>query len=366
MQPHLKEKIIAATKREFPKGIPPYGTDALRFTMAALATTGRDIRFDLGRVEGYRNFCNKLWNAAQFVLTNVEGLDAGKTVLSLPDRWITARLRHVTDQVHRNFELYRLDLAAQALYDFTWHEFCDWYLELTKPILNDPECSAEQLRGTRRTLATTLEALLRLLHPLMPFITEELWLRLAPSIGLTQASIMLTRLPTTDELPTDDGAVAEIDWLKDFVVGIRQIRGEMDISPGQPLRALLVDSHSTDRRRASELGPYLRRLARLESIEILGPGTEALRGAATALLGEMRIMVPLAGVIDLDAERQRLAKVEQRLLKDLHKAQAKLSNEKFLANAPAEIVRKEQDRVTALQQSLNRISDQMDRLKGLE
>jgi valyl-tRNA synthetase len=366
MQPHLKQQIVAATRREFPAGIPEYGTDALRFTFAALATTGRDIRFDMGRVEGYRNFCNKLWNAAQFVLTNVPSLDEGAVELSLPDRWIQAKLRAVTEQVRQNMAVYRLDLAAQALYEFAWHEFCDWYLELTKPVLNDPDCPAALARGTRRSLAVTLEALLRLLHPLMPFITEELWLRIAPRLDMTESSIMLTRLPNADDYASDADALAQINWLKDFVVGIRQIRGEMDISPGRVLTALLVDSSSTDRDRLARLSIYLQRLARLETIQVIAADGEVPQGAATALLGEMRILVPLAGVIDLDAERQRLAKVEQRLNKDLAKCEAKLGNQQFRANAPPEIVAKEQERVNDLRQNLARISDQVARLKGLQ
>ncbi len=366
MQPHLKAKIEAATKRQFPNGIPEYGTDALRFTFAALATTGRDIRFDLGRVEGYRNFCNKLWNASQFVLSNVAALDDGETQLSMPDRWIKARLRHVIEQIHENFAVYRLDLAAQALYEFAWHEFCDWYLELTKPILTDPASPPALARGTRRTLAETLESLLRLLHPLMPFITEELWLRVAPRLGLDEPSIMLMPMPSSGALTADPEALAEIEWLQGFVVGIRQIRGEMDISPSKALKAQLLDSSAQDQRRLRDYELYLTRLARLDSIQLLESGRAAPRGAATALLGEMRILVPLAGVIDLAAERQRLTKVEQRLLKDLDKSAAKLGNARFRANAPPEIVAKEEGRVSELQQSLLRIRDQAKRLDDLD
>ena len=331
MQPHLKEKIEAATRRQFPQGIPEFGTDALRFTFAALATTGRDIRFDLGRVEGYRNFCNKLWNATQFVLTNTQDLDPGEIELSVADRWIRARLRHATELVHQNFAIYRLDLVAQALYEFTWHEFCDWYLELTKPTLNDPRAAVALSRGTRRTLAETLETLLRLLHPLMPFITEELWLRVAPRVGCSDATIMLRPMPTADALPADPDAEAEINWVQNFVVGIRQIRGEMDINPSQALTAQLAEASDMDRRRAMDHETYLTRLARLDNIEILPSGAEPSRGAATALLGDMRILVPLAGVIDLAAERDRLHKVAERLRKDLGKSEAKLGNEKFRA-----------------------------------
>ncbi len=366
MQPHLKDKIEAATRRQFPAGIPEYGTDALRFTFAALATTGRDIRFDLSRVEGYRNFCNKLWNATGFVLTNTEHLDAGDEQLSMADRWIKARLRHAIEQVHDNFQIYRLDLVAQALYEFTWHEFCDWYLELTKPILSDPETPAALRRGTRRTLAETLDKLLRLLHPLMPFITEELWLRLAPRLGLTDETIMLRPMPGTDDLSEDPEALAEIQWVQGFVVGIRQIRGEMDINPGQSLAAELADASETDRRRLRDYQTYVTRLARLDSVTFLDKGSDVPQGAATALLGEMRILVPLAGVIDLAAERERLSKVKQRLQKDLDKSQTKLANQQFRTNAPAEIVAKEHARVKDLQQSLDRIGEQLQRLADLE
>ncbi|MDH3532066.1 MAG: valine--tRNA ligase, partial [Gammaproteobacteria bacterium] len=231
MQEHLKPKIEAATRKQFPQGIQAYGCDALRFTFAALATTGRDIRFDMGRIEGYKFFCNKLWNAARYVLMNTENIGAGQAAQSAADRWIRARLDHTVAAVHEHFAHYRLDLATQAVYEFTWHEFCDWYLELSKPVLQSDTAGADEKRGTQQTLLEVLEALLRLLHPLMPFITEEIWQQLAPRSGVHAETIMLQPYPQVSADEHDADAVADIEWVRQFILGIRQIRGEMDISP---------------------------------------------------------------------------------------------------------------------------------------
>ncbi|MGB5625400.1 MAG: valine--tRNA ligase, partial [Woeseiaceae bacterium] len=235
MQDHLAPKIERATRKQFPNGINQYGADALRFTFAALATTGRDIRFDLGRIEGYKNFCNKLWNAARYVLMNTETLTDGDVQLSVADRWITARLDETVSEVHNHFASYRLDLAAQVMYEFTWHEFCDWYLELSKPVLQNDDASAALQRGTRKTLIEVLESILRLLHPLMPFVTEEIWQQVAARAGISGETIMLRPYPETLGTARDADAVADIEWVKQFILGLRQIRGEMDISPGKPL-----------------------------------------------------------------------------------------------------------------------------------
>ena len=222
MQTHLAPKIEKATRRQFPDGIGEYGADALRFTFASLATTGRDIRFDLGRIEGYKNFCNKLWNASRYVLMNTEELDAGEVEFSTADRWIRSRLNQATTSMHEHFANYRLDLAAQTVYDFTWHEFCDWYLELSKPVLQSTEASAEEKRGTRQTLIEVLETLLRLLHPLMPFVTEEIWAQAAPRAGIDGDTIMLQPYPDVRSDWTDNDAEAELEWVKKFILGIRQ------------------------------------------------------------------------------------------------------------------------------------------------
>jgi len=368
MQPHLKPKIEKATRKHFPNGIPEYGTDALRFTFAALATTGRDIRFDLNRIEGYRNFCNKLWNASRYVLMNVE--DAGvETIdpdaLSLPDRWIRSRLGRTIATVEENLTQYRMDLVAKALYEFTWNEYCDWYLELSKPILQGDAPPAEQA-ATRATLSGVLEALLRALHPLIPFITEEIWQRVAPLTGPVRddASIMLQPYPTTDAFPEDENAERELDWIRQFVLGIRQIRGEMDIAPGKPLRVLLQNASDPDRALLDRHSRYLLQLARLEAIETLAPGAEP-PPSATALLGAMKILVPMAGLIDVAAERQRLEKNKDRAAAALARVRGKLANEKFRSKAPADVIAKENAKSEALEQEIRQFDEQLARLERL-
>ncbi len=360
MQPHLKAKVEKATKRDFPDGIQAYGTDALRMTMASLATTGRDINFDLGRIEGYRNFCNKLWNAAHYVFTNIDAELEGEPELAVADRWIRSRLNETIVTVEEAIAGFRLDLAAQALYEFTWHELCDWYLELTKPVLNDATASPAAQLGARQTLRDTLGALLRLLHPIMPFVTEELWLELCNRTGQTSATVMLEPLPSVSEFSRNEQAEDEIAWLKDFVIGVRQIRGEMNISPGKRLSVLLADVDPSDRERLDRHRDLLRSLGRLEAIEIL-EGDEP-DGIATALVRQFRILVPLADLIDIDAERARLGKQRQRIEQDLAKAHGKLGNERFIANAPETVVQKERDRAADLSNQLKSLDQQLARL----
>ncbi len=360
MQPHLKAKVEKVTKRDFPDGIQAYGTDALRMTMASLATTGRDINFDLGRIEGYRNFCNKLWNAAHYVLTNIDGELTGEPELSVADRWIRSRLNETIVTVEDAIAGYRLDLAAQALYEFTWHELCDWYLELTKPVLNDETASTAAQLGARQTLRDTLGALLRLLHPIMPFVTEELWLELCERTGQSSETVMLEPLPSVNDFGRDEEAEEEIAWLKDFVVGVRQIRGEMNISPGKRLPVLLADVESGDRERLDRHRDLLQSLARLDDAEVL-EGSEP-DGVATALVRQFRILVPLADLIDIDAERTRLGKQRQRIQQDLAKAEGKLGNERFIANAPEAVVQKERDRAADLSNQLKSLDQQLARL----
>ncbi|MDH3419007.1 MAG: valine--tRNA ligase [Gammaproteobacteria bacterium] len=360
MQPHLKAKVEKATKRDFPDGIQAYGTDALRMTMASLATTGRDINFDLGRIEGYRNFCNKLWNAAHYVFTNIDGALAGEPELGVADRWIRSRLSETIATVEESVAGYRLDLAAQALYEFTWHELCDWYLELTKPVLNDAAADTATQLGARQTLRDTLGALLRLLHPIMPFVTEELWLELCKHTGRSSATVMLEPLPSVDEYSRDHEAEEEIAWLKDFVIGVRQIRGEMNISPGKRLPVLLADVGPSDRERLDRHRSLLQSLARLDRIDIL-EGTEP-DGIATALVRQFRILVPLADLIDIEAERARLGKQRQRIEQDLAKAESKLGNDRFVTNAPEAVVQKERDRAADLTNQLKSLEQQLARL----
>jgi valyl-tRNA synthetase len=361
MQDHLMPAIEKATRNQFPNGIDAFGTDALRFTFASLATTGRDIRFDLGRIDGYSNFCNKLWNAARYVLMNTESLDAGDVVLSPADRWIRSRLDRSIEAVRNHLDNYRLDLAAQALYEFTWQEFCDWYLELSKPVLQSDDSSEQEKRGTRKTLVEVLETLLRLLHPLMPFITEETWLQVAPRAGVEGDTIMRQAFPEASPANRDDDAEAELEWVMRFILGIRQIRGEMDISPGKPLPVVLENASEGEATMANKHASLLRRVGRVESITRLKEGEKA-PASATALLGEMRLLVPMQGLIDVEAERQRLGKQKEKLLTDLDRCRNKLANANFVNNAPAEVVTEENRPAADFQSQISQLDEQISRL----
>ena len=364
MQTHLKPKIEEATRRQFPDGIEEFGADALRFTFASLATTGRDIRFDLGRIEGYKNFCNKLWNASRYVLMNTEELDDGPVEFSTADRWIRSRMQVTVSSLHDCMKSYRLDLAAQAIYEFTWHEFCDWYLELSKPVLQSDDTSEEQKRGTRRTLIETLESILRMLHPLMPFVTDEIWATVAPRAGIEGETIMLRPYPETDPDLSDTEAEAELEWVMQFILGIRQIRGEMDISPGKSLPVLLEQSTERDRLFAERNNLLLKRVGRVESVHPLGDGEEA-PASATALLNNMRLLVPMAGLIDVAAEKSRLGKQRDKADTDLSKALAKLANESFVNNAPEAVVTQERERVAEFRQQIAQLDEQIAKLDSL-
>jgi len=363
MQEHLKPKIEKATRNQFPDGIDAFGCDALRFTFAALATTGRDIRFDLGRIEGYKNFCNKIWNAARYVLMNTEDMSDGDAQFSASDRWIRSRFDETTTTVHDNLATYRLDLAAKAIYEFTWHEFCDWYLELSKPVLQVDDVSDELKRGTQQTLIHVLESLLRLVHPFMPFITEEIWLQIGPRAGIDGETIMLQPFPIAVDAGDAD-AVADIEWVKEFILGIRQIRGEMDISPGKTLPVLLQNSSGQDQKRASDHANLIQRVGRVESVTVLADGEEP-PASATALLGDMRMLVPMKGVIDFDAERARLEKQKQKAEADLAKTQAKLGNDKFVNNAPADVVTQERQRAVDFEKTIAQLDEQLEKLAEL-
>jgi valyl-tRNA synthetase len=364
MQEHLKPQIEKITRKQFPDGIDQYGADALRFTFASLATTGRDIRFDLGRIEGYKNFCNKLWNAARYVLMNTEELAEGDVELSSADRWIRARFDETVVQVHRNFDGYRLDLVAQAIYEFTWHEFCDWYLELSKPVLQSDTSTAAAQLGTRRTLVEILEGLLRLLHPIMPFVTEEIWQQVAPRAGIDGPTIMLQPYPQPATGEADGKAVADIEWLKKFILGVRQIRGEMDIPPGKPLPVILENASDADERRANEHASLLQRVGRVESVTLLTDGEEP-PAAATALIDELRLLVPMKGMIDVDAERTRLGKQLDKVQADLARARSKLDNPNFVNNAPADVVTQEKQRAADFERQIAQLSEQLEKLDEL-
>jgi valyl-tRNA synthetase len=361
MQEHLVPRVESATRKQFPDGIDEFGTDALRFTFAALATTGRDIRFDVGRIEGYKNFCNKLWNAARYVLMNTGSMDSGEVEYSAADYWIRARLDETIRTVRTQLDNYRLDLAAAAIYDFTWHEFCDWYLELSKPVLQSDTADGAKQRGTRQSLLEVLETLLRLLHPVMPFITEEIWQQVAPRAGIDGPTIMLQPFPEPAAEPAAPSAVADIEWVRKFILGIRQIRGEMDISPGKPLPVLMVGARDEDRRRAAEHLPLLQRVGRVESIEVLEPGDEA-PPSATALLDDLKLLVPMQGLIDVEAERARLDKQVQKLEAERAKSQGKLGNENFVNNAPEAVVAQERDRLSEFERQLEQLAEQRQRL----
>jgi valyl-tRNA synthetase len=370
MQPHLAKRIEKSTRRHFPEGIPAFGTDAIRFTFAAIATTGRDLRFDLGRAEGYRNFCNKLWNASRYVLMNTEGHDCGsgeqaELSFSLADEWIRSRLGKTIEEATADFENYRLDLVAKTLYEFTWNEFCDWYLELSKPILQSEDSSEAEKRGTRRTLVEVLECLLRLIHPIMPFITEEIWQRVAPLAGIEGPTIMLQPYPVRDDYPANAQSERELDWVRGFVLGIRQIRGEMNISPGRELPVILQGASATDTEWLVKHEPLLKRLARLESVIVLGDD-ESPPPAATALLGEMLILVPMAGLIDVDAEIARLTRQRDKLKSELDRCTRKLANENFVNNAPETVVKKERARIEEFTKSMQQLDEQLQVMEALE
>jgi valyl-tRNA synthetase len=369
MQPEMAETIEKHTRKDFPDGIPPFGTDALRFTFASLASNGRDINFDLARVEGYRNFCNKLWNAARYVLMNTEGQDCGQQSqdaieLNATDLWIISRLQQVESVVENSIRDYRLDRMSQALYSFTWDEYCSWYLELSKVVLNNPDASAESLRGTRRTLIRVLETLLRLLHPLIPFITEEIWQRVAPLAGRSGQTIMLQPYPVANKEKIDTAAIAETEWLQAVITGIRNIRGEMNIAPGKPLPILLQNYSDQDKAWLEENGNSLKTLARTESLTLLGDD-EAPPDAATSLVGDMKVLVPFGAFIDKDAEINRLHKEIEKLEKDLARSTAKLSNSSFVDKAPAVVVEKERARVAEMEQARSSLGEQLKKIEAL-
>ena len=368
MQPEMAKKIDKSTRKDFPKGIPSFGTDALRFTFAALASTGRDINFDLGRIEGYRNFCNKLWNAARYVLMNTEGHDCGQDnkeiELTQADKWIISRLQVTEQKIVKHIEQYRLDLAAQAIYEFTWDEYCDWYLELSKPVLLDENSNEATLRGTRRTLIHVLESLLRLTHPIMPYITEEIWQRIAPLAGISGDTIMLQPYPIADEDKVDQNAVDEINWVKDFILGVRRIRSTMNIAPGKLLPVLLQNGGDSDRKRLDNYELYLMKLAKLENITWLNKGDEAPE-SSTSLVGEMKLLIPMAGLINKEEELARLEKEMEKLRKDIERTEAKLNNENFTSRAPEEVVNKEREKITDASSSLNNLEEQYKKIQAL-
>ncbi|GAA0858671.1 valine--tRNA ligase [Aliiglaciecola litoralis] len=368
MQPQKAAAIAKRTQKQFPEGINAYGTDALRFTFVAMASTSRDINFDMGRVEGYRNFCNKLWNASRFVLMNTEEQDNGATggelELSLADKWIWAKFQKALAEYEVAVRDYRFDIAAQTLYEFTWNQFCDWYLELSKPVLNSDTSTEQQKRGTRHTLINVLESLLRLMHPFMPFITDEIWQKVGPMCGLEGDCIMSQPFPMQDAKYQDEEALADIEWVKQFIVGIRNIRGEMDISPNKPLSVLLKNVGEHDQNRLNKSQSFLAKMAKLESITQL-QATDDAPASATALVGEMEILIPMAGLIDKDAELSRIAKALDKIDKDYARTKGKLSNEKFVSNAPAAVIDKEKAKLEDFQMQMDKLQAQRQTIEAL-
>jgi valyl-tRNA synthetase len=373
MQPQMAAQIEANTRKQYPKGMAQHGTDALRFTFAALASPSRDIRFDLQRVAGYRNFCNKLWNAARFVSMTVgappvrEGAPtaAAPAELSVADRWIRSRFGRMLEEMEGALREYRFDFAATALYEFTWYEFCDWYLELTKPVMQSETASEAAKNGTRRTLAEMLEALQRALHPLMPFITEEIWQLAAPLAGRSGETVMLQPYPSAKEFATDADAEREIEWIRSFILGVRQIRSGMDIAPSRKLPVLLQNASADDLSRVQKHSAYLERLAGLESIIPLAAGDSAPQ-SATALVGELTILVPMAGLIDADAEIDRLTKSIAKIRDNHGKISKKLSNENFVKNAPPEVVTQDRERIAEFDRQLASLEAQLARVRSLK
>jgi valyl-tRNA synthetase len=365
MQPQQAAKIERATRKQFPDGIPGYGTDALRYTFYSLASTGRDIKFDLGRMEGFRNFCNKLWNAARYVLMNTEGFDpAAPSHRSEADEWILSRLQTTITETANSIEQYRFDHAAQTLYDFVWNEYCDWYLELSKPVLWDDTSSNELRQGTLRTLLEVLETILRLMHPLMPFITEEIWQNVAPRLGIYGDSIMLAQWPEADHELINGDAEAEMEWLKSIIVAVRTIRSESNIPPGDELGLILGNTVADDSARVTRHTQALAKLAKVASITIAKSGEEQ-PPTLSALAGTIEVMVPMAGVIDVDKELARLDKELDRLTAERGRLAGKLSNDNFVARAPADVVDKERAKLADIETSISSITTQKSKMEEL-
>ena len=369
MQPQQAAKIASRTRKQFPDGIEPHGSDALRFTLCALASTGRDINWDMKRLEGYRNFCNKIWNASRYVLMNAQGENGDEDCgqdnsddyrLTLADRWIVSRLQQAETEVTTAIDSYRFDLAAQALYDFVWNEYCDWYLELSKPVLWDENGDPAIQKGTRRTLVRVLESVLRLAHPMLPFITEEIWQNIAPLAGITLNpegdTIMLQPFPVADQSKVDTEADADIEWVKNVIIGVRNVRGEMNISPAKDLPIYIARGDATAKRRLEENRQFLSKLANLESITWLDDPADAPL-SATALAGDLEILVPMAGLIDVDAELARLDREIDKIGIEAKKLTGKLSNPKFAHNAPAEVVAKERQKLEDFEGSLSQLQE---------
>ncbi|WP_119690495.1 valine--tRNA ligase [Acinetobacter soli] len=368
MNPKQAEKIEKATRKEFPEGINSYGTDAVRFTFCALANTGRDIKFDLKRVEGYRNFCNKIWNATRFVLMNVEGQtvaqEARPELWELPEQWIMSRLQKAEQAVHQAFATYRLDLAAQTIYDFIWNEYCDWYVELTKPVLNDAEVSEERKAEVRRVLLAVMEASLRLAHPLMPYLTEEIWQTLAPMIGKGGNTIMTAKYPVPEAAKMNEQAEADMQWLQGLIGAVRNIRGEMGLGNARLLPVLLQNISDSERTQIERIQPLFKALAKVESITFLAQGEEPPL-SSSSVVGHASVFVPMKGLIDPKAELGRLQKDLDKVQKQHDQIANKLANEGFVAKAPAAVVEGEKVKLAEFADQLVKIKQSMEQIAAL-
>ena len=359
MQPQLAEKIRKRTEKQFPNGIEPHGTDALRFTLAALASTGRDINWDMKRLEGYRNFCNKLWNASRFVLMNTEdqdcGFNGGEMALSLADRWIIAEFNQTVKAYRDALDNYRFDIAANILYEFTWNQFCDWYLELAKPVMTGG--TEVQLRGTRNTLVNVLESLLRLAHPIIPFITETIWQRVKVLKNISDDTIMLQPMPAFDTAKVDEAALNDTEWLKQAIVAIRNIRAEMNLSPSKKLDVLLRGASPAVVQRVTDNHSFLKTLARLDSITCLAADDKG-PVSVTKIIDGAELLIPMADLVDKSAELERLAKEVTKLDVEIGKIESKLSNEGFVSRAPEAVVAKERERIADFEQAKAKLIEQ--------
>lgn len=359
MQPQLAEKIRKRTEKQFPNGIEPHGTDALRFTLAALASTGRDINWDMKRLEGYRNFCNKLWNASRFVLMNTEdqdcGFNGGEMALSLADRWIIAEFNQTVKAYRDALDNYRFDIAANILYEFTWNQFCDWYLELAKPVMTGG--TEVQLRGTRNTLVNVLESLLRLAHPIIPFITETIWQRVKVLKNISDDTIMLQPMPAFDTAKVDEAALNDTEWLKQAIVAIRNIRAEMNLSPSKKLDVLLRGASPAVVQRVTDNHSFLKTLARLDSITCLAADDKG-PVSVTKIIDGAELLIPMADLVDKTAELERLAKEVTKLDVEIGKIESKLSNEGFVSRAPEAVVAKERERIADFEQAKAKLIEQ--------
>ncbi len=366
MQPQLAPKIEKATRADYPDGLPAFGTDALRLTFASLATQGRDVRFDSKRMEGYRNFCNKLWNASRYVWMQLENQAISEQASSHAiDCWIVHELQLCEAEVATQLDAYRFDLAMQSLYDFTWNNYCDWYLELSKVLLQ--QSTSEQQAASRRTLVKVLEALLRLIHPFAPFISEEIWQKMAPLAGvnLTEiSSICITKYPESDATKLHPDAKNAVDWLKNVISAVRNIRSEMNIAPSKRIPLLLQQVSETDQAHLNAFAPFIIALAKIDEIQIIGE-KDRVPEAALALVGDLRLLIPLADLIDKDAELKRLQKQSEKLQGEYDKLHIKLSNAAFVDKAPADLVVKEQARLQELQAALAQLAEQKSKIENL-